>query len=75
MATSESESRLHRIGAAVDAWTPRVLKVLGLIGFGAAITTPMLGGAFDPTMFGGSLIAASGGYVGDALNALKSDKG
>jgi hypothetical protein len=29
-------------------------------------------GSFQPALFGGSLMAASGGYVGDALNALKN---
>lgn len=67
--------RAHgRMGPAFDAWAPRVLKALGLIGFGVAIAMPVVGQPFLPTLLGCSLVAASGGYLGDALTALKPDK-
>lgn len=73
MVITEPETPGRRIGAAFDAWTPRVLKALGLVGFAVAIAMPVLGGEFIPVLFGGSLMAASGGVVGDALNALKGE--
>ena len=61
------------VGEAFDAWFPRVLKVTALIGFALSIAQAALG-EFNPVLFGGSLTAASGGFLGDALNAIKPPK-
>lgn len=65
-----SAGRWQRLGAWVDAWTPRFLKVLGASGIAVSIVLFPFG-KFDPLFFGGSLTAASGGYFTDALHALK----
>jgi hypothetical protein len=59
-------------GAWLDAWTPRLLKLAGI---GGIILSMVLAaqGAFQPILFGGSLVAASGGYVGDALNSARTE--
>lgn len=73
--TGPEHRRAHGgMGSAFDEWAPRVLKALGLVGFGVAIVMPVVGQPFLPALFGGSLVAASGGYLGDAYNALKPDK-
>jgi len=61
------------IGNWLDTWIPRLLKLLGLIGVALSIVQSSSGN-FDPILFGGSLTAASGGYLGDAINAAKSSK-
>lgn len=74
MLASELEPQKRRsIGSALDAWLPRVLKLLGLVAFAMSIVAFALG-EFNPTLFGGSLVAASGGYVGDALHALRPSR-
>jgi hypothetical protein len=57
----------------LDAWTPRLLKLLGLTGFAMSLILAGVG-QFNPALFGGSLMAASGGYVGDALHSLKAGR-
>lgn len=54
------------LGNAFDAWTPRVLKLLGLAGIAMSLVLAGVG-QFIPVLFGGSLMAASGGYVTDAF--------
>lgn len=61
-------------GAWLDRWTPRVLKIFGLAGFAMSLAAFAITGRFEPTLFGGSLMAASGGYLGDAFNALRQGK-
>jgi hypothetical protein len=61
------------VGSWLDSWTPRILKLLGLAGMAVSIVMGALG-SFQPILFGGSLTAASGGFVGDALNVLKQGK-
>lgn len=63
------------VGEWLDRWTPRLLKLLGLLGFVVSLVGYVVTKTFEPVLFGGSLTAASGGYVGDALNALKQGKG
>jgi hypothetical protein len=66
-------SSRRSVGATLDAWLPRILKLLGLVAFAMSIVMAALG-QFNPSLFGGSLVAASGGYVGDALHALRPGK-
>lgn len=61
------------IGNWLDTWIPRLLKLLGLVGVALSIVQAASSN-FDPILFGGSLTAASGGYLGDALNAVKTGK-
>lgn len=61
------------IGPAFDAWTPRLFKALGVVGVAVSIVQALVG-EFNPVLWGGSLAAGSGGFVGDALVALKSGK-
>lgn len=62
-----------KAGATFDAWYPRVLKIVGLAGVGLSLVMWTIG-QFNPVVFGGCLTIASGGFVGDALSALKSGK-
>lgn len=64
-------ARPDRLGTLVDAWTPRLLKLLGLGGFALSLVLAGLG-AFNPVLLGASLTAASGGFVGDALKSSKA---
>jgi hypothetical protein len=59
-------------GAWIDAWIPRLLKLAGV---GGVVLSMVLAaqGQFIPILFGGSLVAASGGYVGDALNSARAE--
>lgn len=66
----EAQEPKRSFGTGLDAWTPRLLKLLGLIGFGMSLVLASVG-QFNPALFGGSLMAASGGYVGDAIHSLK----
>lgn len=67
---SKNDEGRGRFALALDDWTPRLLKLFGLAG--VAMSLVLAGfGQFIPVLFGGSLMAASGGYVGDALVSLK----
>jgi hypothetical protein len=63
-----------RTGRWLDEWTPRLLKILGLLGMLLSLVAYVITKQFEPILFGGSLTAASGGYLGDAVNALKQAK-
>lgn len=70
---SEQQQR-GRAGAWLDEWTPRLLKILGLVGMVMSLIAFAITKQFEPILFGGSLTAASGGYLGDAVIALKQAK-
>lgn len=62
------------LGRWLDAWIPRLLKLLGLAGVGLSIYLATKD-AFDPVLFGGSLTAASGGFVADIASTLRKPVG
>ena len=66
-------TRWQRIGPWFDRNTPRTLKLIGLVGMTVSIVMAPFG-LFIPVMFGGSLMAASGGYVTDAFQVLRQGK-
>ena len=62
-----------KAGATFDAWYPRTMKLVGLAGVvSSLILWPF--GLFNPVVFGACFTLASGGFVGDALSALKPGK-
>lgn len=63
-------SQRARAGQWLDDWIPRLLKILGLVGMLLSLVAFVMTKTFEPILFGGSLTAASGGYLGDALSAL-----
>ncbi len=65
--------RWTRFGVWLDEWIPRFLKVLGLGGIAMSLGLYPFG-LFDPVLFGGSLGAASGGFLGDAFKATRQGK-
>lgn len=62
------------LGHWLDSWIPRVLKVLGLVGFGLALVLAGKGD-FQPFLLAASLVAATGGYAKDVLSVLKPPSG
>lgn len=72
--TTQPQATDPKQAASIDVWIARTFKIFGLGGVGLSIVLFPLG-KFDPIFFGGCLTAASGGYLGDALHALKPGKG
>lgn len=66
----QPSTRRADLGATFDAWYPRVMKIVGLSGVVACGVLWAMG-LFNPVVFGACFTLASGGFVGDALSALK----